>query len=141
MAEQQKIYPTTDALKFCARVITDENAALEPFGLVSNAEGNKGILEYDTAKKYKLNGDDTNADYYKITNYKEVASTFTCCGWSKMSGSSRVLGYIAAVGGFAGFLKALLASIPPHHHAEKTEEQKHRQVAPTDKDIDGGEDK
>ena len=64
-------------------------------------------------------GDDTNADYYKITNYKEVASTFTCCGWSKMSDSSRVLGYIAAVGGFAGFLKALLASIPPHHHAEK----------------------
>ena len=42
---------------------------------------------------------------------------FTCCGWSLMTTSERVLGYLAAVGGFAGLVQAVLASIPPHHHA------------------------
>lgn len=111
-----KLIPTSEPLAFCSNVISNEDAVVEPFGLVSTASQNMntGILEYDTSTKYTLHG--TTDEYYKITGYKDE-STFTCCGWSLMTTSERVLGYLAAVGGFAGLVQAVLASIPPHHHA------------------------
>ena len=110
-----KLIPTSAPLEFCSNVMKSEDATLEPFGLVSAASGNVGILTYDTSKKYTLQG--TSDDYYKITGYQDE-STFTCCGWALMTAGERILGYLAAVGGFAGLIQAILASIPPHHHAE-----------------------
>ena len=130
---EEIIFPTTEALQFCANVMKDDSKVLRPFGLKDAAEDNikGGILGYNKDKTYKLYGDSDNKDYYEITEHKSFTSTFTCCGWSKMSTSNRILGYLAAVGGFAGFIKALLASIPPHHHPE--DETKSDQVTPTEK--------
>ena len=110
-----KLIPTSEPLAFCSNVIKNEDATLEPFGLVSAASGNAGIVTYDTSKKYTLHG--TSDEYYKIVGYQDE-STFTCCGWALMTAGERILGYLAAVGGFAGLVQAVLASIPPHHHAD-----------------------
>ena len=56
------------------------------------------IESFDKDKTYKLEGDSDNNDYYEITEHKSFSSTFTCCGWSRMNTSNRILGYLAAVG-------------------------------------------
>ena len=78
----------------------DESAKLRPFGDKSGAEGNiaGGVVAYNKDKTYKLEGDSDNNDYYEITEHKSFSSTFTCCGWSRMNTSNRILGYLAAVG-------------------------------------------
>ena len=128
-SNSNSIVATTDAVAFCRNVINHESAVLRPFGPTSAAAQNEadGILEYDKSKTYTMD----NVNYYEIKGHGSASSTFTCCGWSKMSSSNRVLGYLAAVGGFAGFIKALLASIPPHHHRE--DETKSDQVNPAEK--------
>ena len=78
----------------------DESAKLRPFGLKDAAEGNiaGGVVAYNKDKTYKLEGDSDNNDYYEIMSIKKFLSTFTCCGWSRMNTSNRILGYLAAVG-------------------------------------------